>query len=72
MRGSLTYTITSKKKISILDFSFNKQLSILCICQGRNSRGRRYKVIGRNHTPFWSNVQYRRGIYLAIIERRLR
>jgi len=26
----------------------------------------------RNHTPFWSNVQCRRGMYLAMIERRLR
>jgi len=28
-------------------------------------------VIVRNHTPFWSNIQCRGGIYLAIIERRL-
>jgi len=41
-------------------------------CQGRNSRGRRYKVIVRNHTPFWSNVQCRGGMYLAMVERRLR
>ena len=27
------------------------------MCQGRNSGGRRYKVIARNHTLFWSNVQ---------------
>jgi len=41
------------------------------MCQGRNSGGRKYKVIDRNYTPFWSNVQHRRGMYLAIIERRL-
>jgi len=29
-------------------------------------------VIIRNHTPFWSNVRCRRGMYLAMIERRLR
>jgi len=28
-------------------------------------------VIVRNHTPFWGNVQCRRGMYLAMIERRL-
>jgi len=28
-------------------------------------------VIDRNYTPFWSNVQHRRGMYLAIMERRL-
>jgi len=28
-------------------------------------------VIDRNHTLFWSNVQYQRGIYLVIIKRRL-
>jgi len=28
-------------------------------------------VIVRNHTPFWSNVQCRGGMYLAMIERRL-
>ena len=28
-------------------------------------------MIVRNHTPFWSNVQCRRGMYLAMIERRL-
>jgi len=28
-------------------------------------------VIVRNSTPFWSNVQYRRGMYLVMIERRL-
>ena len=28
-------------------------------------------MIVRNPTPFRSNVQYRRGIYLAMIERRL-
>jgi len=40
-------------------------------CQGRNSGGRRYKVIARNHTPFWSNVQCWGGMYLAMIEKRL-
>jgi len=40
-------------------------------CQGRNSRGRRYRVIDRNHTPFRSNIQRQRGMYLVIIERRL-
>jgi len=29
-------------------------------------------MIVRNHTPFQSNVQYQRGMYLAMIERRLR
>ena len=29
-------------------------------------------MIIRNHTPFWSNVRCRRGMYLAMIERRLR
>jgi len=29
-------------------------------------------VIDRNHIPFQSNVQCRRGMYLVIIERRLR
>jgi len=28
-------------------------------------------VIIRNHTPFWRNVRCRRGMYLAMIERRL-
>jgi len=28
-------------------------------------------VIDRNYTPFWSNVLRRRGMYLAIVERRL-
>ena len=28
-------------------------------------------MIVRNHTPFWSNVQCRKGMYLAMIERRL-
>jgi len=41
-------------------------------CQGQNSGGRRYKVIVRNPTPFQSNIQCRRGMYLAMIERRLR
>jgi len=26
----------------------------------------------RNYTPFWSNVLRRRGMYLTIVERRLR
>ena len=30
------------------------------------------KDIGRNYTPFWSNVQRRRSIYLVRIQRRLR
>ena len=29
-------------------------------------------MIVRNHTPFQSNVQCQRGMYLAMIERRLR
>ena len=29
-------------------------------------------MIVRNHTPFWSNVQCRGEMYLAMIERRLR
>jgi len=28
-------------------------------------------MIDRNYTPFWSNVLRRRGMYLAILERRL-
>jgi len=28
-------------------------------------------MIDRNYTPFWSNVLCRRGMYLAIVERRL-
>jgi len=31
----------------------------------------RYKMIGRNYTPFWSDVLHQRRMYLAIIERRL-
>jgi len=33
---------------------------------------RKYEVIDRNYTPFRSNVQRWRGMYLAMIERRLR
>jgi len=33
---------------------------------------REYGIIDRNYTPFQSNVQHWRGIYLAMIERRLR
>jgi len=40
-------------------------------CQGRNFGGRRYRVIVKNPTLFRSNVQCRRGMYLAIIEKRL-
>jgi len=29
-------------------------------------------MIDRNYTPFWSNVLCWRGMYLAIVERRLR
>jgi len=29
-------------------------------------------MIDRNYTPFWSNVLRWRGMYLAIVERRLR
>ena len=29
-------------------------------------------MIIKNHTPFWRNVRCRRGMYLAMIERRLR
>jgi len=29
-------------------------------------------VIIKNHTPFWRNVRCQRGMYLAMIERRLR
>ena len=29
-------------------------------------------MIARNYTPFWSNVQCRGEMYLAMIERRLR
>jgi len=40
-------------------------------CQEWNSGGRRYKVIVRNPTPFQSNIQCQRGMYLVMIERRL-
>jgi len=33
---------------------------------------RKYGMIGRNYTPFWSNVLCRRGMYLAMVKRRLR
>jgi len=33
---------------------------------------RKYGIIDRNYTPFQSNVLRRRGMYSAIIERRLR
>jgi len=32
----------------------------------------KYGIIDRNYTPFRSNVQRRRGMYLVMIERRLR
>jgi len=32
---------------------------------------RKYGVIDRNYTLLWSNVQHRRRMYLAMIERRL-
>jgi len=35
------------------------------------SGGTEVWIIDRNYTPFWSNVQRRRGMYLAMIERRL-
>jgi len=35
-------------------------------------RGTEVKDIRRNCTPFWSNVQRRRSIYLVRIQRRLR
>ena len=41
-------------------------------CQGQNLEERKWKIIGRNYTPFRSNVQRRRSMYLAMIERRLR
>ena len=34
-------------------------------CQGRNFRGWRYRVIGRNYTPEWNNVLCQRGIILS-------
>ena len=40
-------------------------------CQGRNPEKRKWKIIERSYTPFRSNVQRRRRIYLAMIERRL-
>jgi len=33
---------------------------------------RKYGIIDRNYTPFWSKVLRRRGMYLAMVERRLR
>jgi len=50
---------------------WNKQNNDVPTCQEQNSGGRRYKVIDRNHTLFRSNVQCQRGMYLAIIKRRL-
>ena len=44
----------------------------MAVCQVRNSEERKWKIIDRNYTPFWSNVQRRREMYLAIRERRLR
>jgi len=41
-------------------------------CQGRNSEEQKWRIIDRNYTPFRSNVQRRRRMYLAIRERRLR
>jgi len=41
-------------------------------CQVRNSEEWKWKIIDRNYTPFWNNVQRRREMYLAIRERRLR
>jgi len=35
------------------------------------SGGTEVKIIERNYTPFWSKVQRRRRMYLAMIERRL-
>jgi len=42
------------------------------VCQGRNSRRTEVWIVDRNYTPFQSNVQRQRGMYLAMIERRLR
>jgi len=41
-------------------------------CQGQNLEERKQRIIDRNYTPFRSKVQRRRGMYLAIRERRLR
>jgi len=35
------------------------------------SEERKYGIIDRNYTLFWSNVLRRRGMYLAMVERRL-
>jgi len=40
---------------------------VLVSCQGRNPEERKYGIIDRSYTPFWSNVQRRRRIYLAMI-----
>ena len=42
------------------------------IVKDRIPEEQKYEVIDRNYTPFWSNVQRQRGMYLAMIERRLR
>jgi len=39
--------------------------------QKQNSGGTEVWIVDRNYTPFWSNVQRQRGMYLAMIERRL-
>jgi len=62
---------------SVFQDVLNSRLSIqgtlkVDICQARNSEERKWKIIDRNYTPFWSNVQRRREMYLAIRERRLR
>jgi len=43
----------------------------LCVKDGIPEEWK-YGIIDRNYTPFQSNVQCQRGMYLAIIERRLR
>jgi len=32
----------------------------------------KYRIIDRNYTPFWSKVLRQRGMYLAMVKRRLR
>jgi len=41
-------------------------------CQGWNPKERKWRIVDRNYTLFWSNVQRWRGMYLAMIEKRLR
>jgi len=53
--------MTSILRVTVLVEVF----SFVINCQGRNSRGQRYRVIDRSYTPERSNVLLRRGIILS-------